>query len=90
MLLKVQKGNYNVFVLINSKNKVNIIMQSPNFKVKKENSRIRQTANQIQCIKKPPDHSGGFMVYACPAGPKFKGIGGCSVSLISPLAISNR
>jgi hypothetical protein len=25
-----------------------------------------------------------FIDYACPAGPKLSGIGGCSVSLISP------
>lgn len=25
-----------------------------------------------------------FIVYACPGGPKFSGMGGCSVSLISP------
>jgi hypothetical protein len=35
--------------------------------------------------------SGAFSVnYACPAGPKLSGIGGCSVSLISPCASSKR
>ncbi|MEZ0005783.1 hypothetical protein ABH942_001140 [Flavobacterium sp. 28YEA47A] len=38
--------------------------------------------------KKSLLNSGGFFVYACPAGPKFKGIGGCSVSFISPWALS--
>ena len=41
-------------------------------------------------LKKTSQFLERFSIYACPAGPKFSGICGCSTSLISPLACSYR
>ncbi|MFM9826688.1 hypothetical protein [Flavobacterium sp.] len=39
---------------------------------------------KTNCIYKKKAPNGAFKIYACPAGPKLSGMGGCSVSFISP------